>query len=346
MGSNENVQTEDAYLSRVSAANLQPVWRMPGPGNPEPIIPEVPFVWRWDEVMGLLHEAGESVVGVDSGRRALNAKNPALPFGATRTMSAGYQLVLPGEVALTHRHSPAAIRFIVQGGNGHTVVDGEPVLMEDGDLVLTPGSTWHDHRVQGDQPLVWLDGLDAPFVKDLGATFFEDFPDGDLQPITKPEAAGTGRFGAGVLPAGEQSAGLNSPMTVYKWRDTWAALQEMAAYGVSDPLHGTRLEYINPVTGGHVLPTLACYLQLLKSGISTTSFKQTSSTIFCVVKGSGHTIVNGERLDWGERDFFVVPAWSWHEHHVENGSEDAVLFALSDLPIFEPFGLYRQQVAS
>jgi len=48
------------------------------------------------------------------------------------------QLVMPGEVAPTHRHAASALRFVLEGeGTAFTAVDGERTAMRPGDFVLT-----------------------------------------------------------------------------------------------------------------------------------------------------------------------------------------------------------------
>src|SRR5208337_15652 len=83
------------------------------------------------------------------------------------------QIVMPGEIARAHRHSAAALRFIIEGRGGYTIVNGERIPMYPGDLVLTPNWTWHANDT--DQPMIWLDGLDVPLVQMLEANFFEEY---------------------------------------------------------------------------------------------------------------------------------------------------------------------------
>jgi gentisate 1,2-dioxygenase len=328
------------YYERLTNARVAPLWRIPGTTDPEPAADEVPYVWRWRDIGPLLYEAAQVMSpGDDAERRALNAFNPARQFGTTHTLVAGYQLVLPGETAPAHRHTPAAIRFMLEG-SGQTVVDGEPVRMEPGDLVLTPGMTWHDHRQDGDGAMVWLDGLDVPFVRAMRANFYEDFPRGELQPLTRPEGDSGRRYGVGLASAGRRPAPGPSPLLNYKWDTSYSALRDLRGCG-TDPHEAVRLEYVNPLTGGHVLPTMACYLSLLDPAASTAALRHTSSTVFCVVRGSGHSIVGGTRLDWSRNDFFAVPAWTWYTHHA--AGDEVVLFSMCDRPLLEPFGLYREQ---
>ena len=62
-----------------------------------------------------------------------------------------------------------------------------------------------------------------------------------------------------------------------------------------------------------------------------------------VVRGAGATIVNGTRYDWGERDFFVVPPWAWHEHLNGSGKEPAILFHMDDSPAMRALDFYREE---
>lgn len=65
------------------------------------------------------------------------------------------QLLNPGESARPHRHSIAAIRFVLEStGGGKTIVDGNSICMAEGDLILTPGWCWHEHVHEGVEPLI------------------------------------------------------------------------------------------------------------------------------------------------------------------------------------------------
>ncbi|MFE9328850.1 cupin domain-containing protein [Nocardia sp. NPDC052278] len=332
----------DAYYEKLAKHSVTALWTIPDTEFPEPAIEEAAHVWRWTELYELLLEAADVVeLGQDAARRALTARNPKRQFGATHTMGCGYQMVMPGETAPAHRHTIGAIRFVLQGG-GYTTVEGEPILMADKDLVLTPAGTWHDHRNTGDQPLVWLDGLDVPFVRGMRAQFFEEYPGNALQELHLPEGHCLDRYPAGLKPFDEKPSTPHSPMTVYRWVDTLAALERMRDSGIVDAHEGTKMEYINPLTGGHVLPTLACYMQLLTAGVSTEPRRTTSSAVLCVAQGSGHSIIDGKRLDWDEKDFLVVPSWAWAEHHADG---DVAIFSMTDEPMLEPFNLLREERA-
>ncbi len=48
---------------------------------------------------------------------------------ATSTMYAGIQLIMPGETAPAHRHTPSALRFMLEGEGAFTAVGGERTTM-------------------------------------------------------------------------------------------------------------------------------------------------------------------------------------------------------------------------
>ena len=238
------------------------------------------------------------------------------------------QLVKPGERAECHRHTAAALRFVVESdGTGYTNVEGEQMLMEPGDLVLTPNWTWHDHFNCGKKNLVWLDVLDAPLTNHLDATFHENFAEGPSQPIVKPEGYGKQQYGA-IRPRMTNATNAALPYN-YKWRDAERALNEIAASGHRDPHDGVLLEYSHPITGGPTMPTIGCWVQMIPPGESTTPHRHTSSTIYHVVQGAGVTTVgkqkgDGKQLGWGAHDCFFVPSWTWHSirKQIDEGTGD------------------------
>ena len=165
-----------------AAADLKPLWTVIGNIQPEFPQPDaVPHRWAWADLLPLAERAGDLVpVGRGGERRAIALANPGLggqPF-ATPTLWAAIQYLGAGEVAPSHRHAQGAFRFVVRGEAVWTVVNGDPVQMRAGDLLLTPSMHWHGHHHVGDEPMAWLDGLDIPLVKKLDASFFEFGDDG------------------------------------------------------------------------------------------------------------------------------------------------------------------------
>jgi gentisate 1,2-dioxygenase len=339
-------EERQAYYADLERLQLGPLWVvLRRTLTREPPQREVPYLWPWSVVRPQLQRAGELVSAAEAERRVLMFVNPQNParIGATATLYGAMQLILPGEAARAHRHSPSALRFVVEGRGAFTCVDGEKVWMAPGDLVLTPPQVWHDHGNEGNEPVMWLDGLDIPLLLSLQCMFFEEFG-GETQPITMPACRTEKLYGRGLFPSGTTATHLRafSPVWAYRWAEARAGLECLRQSAAPDPWDGHVLRYVNPATGGEILPTIGCRLRLLVAGSQTRAHRHTASSIYHVAEGRGFSVLNGVRFDWVKGDTFAVPLWCWHEHAAP--AEDAVLFELTDEPVLVALGQLREQV--
>lgn len=298
-----------------------------------------PTLWRWQEIYPVLMEAADVVrIGPEAFRR-----NIGLQTGS-RTISMGFQIVLPGESAPAHRHTNTALRFVVEGGGAYTTSNGEPMVMERGDLLIQPNWVWHDHVNDSDRPIIWIDALDGGLVNFLGGSFREYWSEGERQPLTKERGASRRLYGPTRQPKVEYE-GAGVPYH-YKWGESLAALQELAEQGIHDPYDGVLLEYKSPIYGGHTFLTMTCHLQMLLPGQETRFHCHTGTTLYHTVQGRGVTTVDRNEsiaLSWEERDSFSLPSWRWHRHRNLSGTEPAILFSVTDRPVLEMTGLDREE---
>jgi gentisate 1,2-dioxygenase len=187
--------------------------------------------------------------------------------------------------------------------------------------------------------MLWLDVLDAPLVRLLETDFHEPDPR-KRQPVTKPEGYSVSALGP-LRPSWVRAHSVQPPAFVYKWQETEKALSLLGEQP-GDPWDGIVLEYANPLTGGPTLPTMACQIQMLRAGEKTQSHRHTSSTIYHVYRGRGATVIGDNRYEWEEGDSFVVPLWKYH-HHENTSKEPAVFFVMSDKPLMDAIGHYREE---
>jgi gentisate 1,2-dioxygenase len=334
---------ERDFHERMHAAHMYGLWELASQMTRHPEPGAIPYIWKSSLIEAMVRESGE-VVPVGEERRALQLFNPGLAgrWATTNTMIAAVQLLLPGEVARAHRHTPTAIRFIMEGDGAYTSVDGERVYMAPGDLILTPSWSWHDHGNDTGRPVVWLDGLDIPLVQALNAMFFQ-FYDQRQVPLSKPRNASVQLHGhVSLRPTWVKERPLSSPLLLYSWETTSASLTSLR--GVTGDGHdGIALEYTHPQTGGSVLPTMACWIQMLRPRERTRAHRHTGSAVYYVVQGAGETIVDGCRFAWSKGDIVVLPSWALHEHANISAEHDAILFSIQDRPVLEALGLYREE---
>ena len=299
--------------------------------------------WQASDLERLLEKIGAKLKLEAGGqRRTLRLANRGLPFGTTPTLWASIQYILPGEIATAHRHTASALRFIMKGRGADTIVDGERYEMNEGDLVLTPAWTWHDHEHKGDEPMIWLDVLDISLVRSMHATFFEGSEQARQQVLDVPDRSYR-RYGSGIMkPLGDTSTPELNPLLVYEAARAQEALR-LAAELPPDPFNDTALEYLNPITGGSAMPTIGTVLQSLRPGIHTKAHRHTGSMVYYVMKGNGATIVDGTTFEWAAGDFMAIPPWAVHEHINRSDDTAAMLFQVNDIPALRKLGLYREE---
>src|SRR5437762_2265117 len=162
------------YSQALESLSLGPLWTALHQLLPdERTTRAVPHAWPWRAIRPLLHDAARLVPIEQAERRVLVLENPGLKgtYSITSTLYAGLQVILSGEVAPSHHHTPAALRLVVEGEGAYTTVDGIKCVMERGDFIITPPMRWHDHGHEGRTPVVWLDGLDIPLVRAFDASW-------------------------------------------------------------------------------------------------------------------------------------------------------------------------------
>ena len=332
-----------ALYERLDEKNTAPLWEvLETLVTPEPHPACVPALWRYDEVKRLLMEAGRLITATEAERRVLVLENPGLRGASqiTQSLYAGLQLVLPGEVAPRHRHVASALRFVIEGDGAYTAVDGERATMHPGDFILTPSWTFHDHANPSDQPAIWLDGLDLPMVNLFDSSFAEHDPT-DTQSVTRSEGDASARYGANLLPVEYTPTSRSAPVFTYSYARSREALDRVARSGPLDPRHGIKMQYVNPVTGGYPMPTIAAFLQLLPHGFSGEPYRSTDATIFCVAEGRGRSHIGERTFDWGLHDIFVVPSWRPVSHEAQ---DESVLFSFSDRAAQKALGVWREEI--
>jgi len=306
------------FSKDIAALGMKPLWERVM--RLKPGTPAQAAMWRWKDTRPLLMRACELITAGQAERRVLMLENPAMPGTtfATPTLYAGLQAILPGEIAPTHRHTPNALRFIMDGEGAYTAVDGERVAMHPGDFVVTPGWTWHDHGNDGSAPVVWLDGLDTAFANLFGAHFREDAPK-ESRPAPGP-------------------AGVSVTLS-YPYERMRGALEKLAKDGELHPSHGWRLRYIDPATGRDPFPTMAAFMQRLPKGFAGRNGRSTDGAVYCVVEGRGSVDIGSTRHEFAPHDVFVVPSW---EVHRLSAATDCVIFSYSDRAAQEALGFWRE----
>lgn len=270
----------------------------------------VPHRWRYADMRAALHVAGRLVGTEWAERRNLIMANPfpGNDYATVPTLVGAYQMVKAGEQAHSHRHTPNAMRIVLEAAPGtYTVVDGVKVPMEPGDVLLTPNWCYHGHANESAQDAYWIDFLDAPLTAALGPMFFQPHPDK-------------------VEPAGRVEE--RSPMR-FAFSDYRQRLEKSAEAGP-----GVRQLVLGPAT----LVTFDRVAIHLARGASWHQGRSTANQVYTVVQGSGSSRIGGREFTWQRGDMIAAPGWQDQQH---GASADAILVRVSDEPLMRMLGWYH-----
>jgi gentisate 1,2-dioxygenase len=303
-------------------AHLRPLhvgagWNKPVPSLwEEPRKTFIPVHWRYDQAKAALDAAGRLINTELAERRNLILFNPIKgnTYGTTRTLLAAYQMILPGEKARSHRHTPNALRLVVDAEPGaYTIVDGDKIPMVPGDVLLTPNWRWHGHGNESNAPGYWIDFLDTPLIHALEPMFFEPHPE-VYEPIAR------------IAP--------DSPMR-FAWTETVRRLDTVPR--TPGGPYGTQINLGNPA-----MKTIGLSMMRLEPNLQTASHRTTANNIYAVAEGEGESFIDGERFAWSRGDVIAVPAWRTHHH---SASQNSVLLRVTDEPLLKPLDLLREEIA-
>jgi gentisate 1,2-dioxygenase len=333
-----------AYSDALDALSLAPLWTALHALLPnERATPAAAHVWRWRDVRPRVLEAAKLVPMEQAERRVLVLRNPGLggAYAITSSLFAGLQVILPGEAAPSHHHTPAALRLIVEGRGAYTTVEGVKCAMEPGDLIITPPMRWHDHGHEGAEPVIWLDGLDIPLVRHFDAAWASKMRPAQ-PPATPTDPSQDELTAAGLVPRRSRYPRTGFPQVRWPWVTVRAALERLAA--TTPAGQPVSLRYVDPTTGTAPMPTMGAEAHWLRPGERTPCERRTSSAIFHVIEGRGQSRLGDANIAWEKGDTFVAPPWHWTSH--EGREAPACLFSFNDEPALRALGLYQEEAAT
>ncbi|MDK3025892.1 cupin domain-containing protein [Cupriavidus taiwanensis] len=341
----EQTTLSPEYRQQLALAGLTPLWEHLSNALPHgrPAGLTRANLWRYADVRPLLLQAGEQVPVEKAERRVLVLSDPGrgpASMQATGGVYAGIQLILPGETAPTHRHSPSAARVVIEGGGGFTVVNGQVCPMERGDVILTPSGQWHDHGHKGAGPVTWLDVLDLPVFTAVEAAYAEaGTPGCNVEHTMATLQSQLLRDGLAV-PAALRRANPY-PMLRFPWARTRAALLELARHAPEGA--PVELSYVNPETGESCLPILGFTVLLLPGGRPLAPVQRSPGAVFHVIEGQGESTVDGKTFSWSARDTFTAAAFAEITHCADVHGGPACLLRIDDEPLHRKLGFFQER---
>ena len=331
------------YRDELQALNLVPLWpSLRGVLPPGvPARQTRPTCWAYHDIKPLLLQAGELTPIEKAERRVLVLANPGHGLEKMQASAAiylGMQLLLPGEWAPSHRHTPNAVRMVVEGEGAWTTVDGEKCPMQRGDLILTPTGLWHEHGHDGTAPVVWLDVLDLPLVYYMEASYHIN---GDRQ-HTHTGRGDRQHVRAGVAPTRVFERSHKAyPVLRYPWAETRASLLSLAA---DDPaLECVQVTYINPETGHDAENILGFYALMLRPGQSLRLPARSPAQVFHLIEGAVQARIMDSTFRLAEADTCCSPGYEAVTLTNLHAAQPAFVFMADESPLHRKLGVYENR---
>ena len=331
------------YREALTQQNLVPLWPslrgvLP-PTKPQPRTRAT--AWSYQAIKPLLLQAGALTPIEKAERRVLVLANPGHGLDkmqASAAMYLGMQLLLPGEWAPSHRHTPNAVRMIVEGEGAYTTVNGEKCPMRRGDLILTPTGLWHEHGHDGTGPVIWLDVLDLPLVYYMEASYHVDGERQTLQP-----GCGDATYAAGGMVPTKmfERSGKAYPMLRYPWVQARAALVTLAAD--QPALQAVQLTYVNPETGADAQNILGFYALMLRPGQLLTLPVRSPAMVFHVIEGGAEVTVETQSFTLLEADTCCAPGYSAVSLRNASSDQPAFIFIADESPLHRKLGVFENR---
>ena len=331
------------YREALTQQNLVPLWPslrgvLP-PDKPQPRTRAT--AWSYQALKPLLLKAGELTPIEKAERRVLVLANPGHGLEKMQASAAiylGMQLLLPGEWAPSHRHTPNAVRMIVEGEGAYTTVNGEKCPMRRGDLILTPTGLWHEHGHDGTEPVIWLDVLDLPLVYYMEASYHIDGP----RQAVKPGRGDRVYAGGGMVPTPMfERSNKAYPMLRYPWVEARAALETLAAD--QPELESVQLAYVNPETGGDAQNILGFYALMLHPGQTLRLPVRSPAMVFHVIEGGAEVQVEAQSFTLLEADTCCAPGYSAVSLRNRSADQPTFIFIADESPLHRKLGVFENR---
>lgn len=265
--------------------------------------------------------------------------------GVSPSLSLSIIVVRPGETLSLRRDNASRTEFCIRG-SGAAIIGGRRLAFNKFDTWTVPSMCRREYRCEGTEPFVWLSYSNAPMLERL-KIYYSDELDAAPRSAKSQDVGSTNQYirqNAPDYPIGTDGARLrgyeyvvdiepveNRPL-IWPWQDVLPHLSRVEGDGKR-----TIMLLYNPATG-RINGTTKSFFATLTSFPAGKGYpapprghKHSSYACNYHFEGSGHSIVDGEYIDWTAGDFlFSAPSWSEHSHGISK--EGASVLTIQDHP--------------
>ncbi len=266
----------------------------------------------------------------DNGRRATLLIHPSAPNpgqGLTPGVQVCLSVLKPGESTTPVRHNSTQVNFCIRGG-GHTIIDGRTIRFSQFDVWNNPSFAIYQHVNDTKEIQVRLTYSNAALLEMMRIHLIDENPQPRAAPKVPEKPADPRRLSPfGTFPIGDGAMlmpyeilinppSVESPALHWPWATVQQHLDKLAALG--DDYLGRRLYLLyNPKTGrsNGTTPNFFATMTIRPPKVIDRPHRHVSSAINYYFRGSGYSVVDGQRYEWSAGDLMVsAPGWAVHNH--------------------------------
>ena len=296
----------------------------------DPAAAEPPELWpalvvTGEEIDAEIERLAAAPRSTDGRRHSLivhpSATGPGL--GLAPGIRVALEVLEPGCRTAPIRHNSTQLGFCIRG-SGRVAIAGREIHFGPYDVWNHPSWAPYHYCNDGDDLQVRLTYSNAALLEQLGVHVVDESPPEDAAAAPEPRAPA----GFDTVPLGDAGAHLmpyemliNPPSVEsrplhWPWPEVKERLQKLDALG-SEYL-GRRLYLLyNPITGrtNGTTPAFFATMTIRPPGIVDRPHRHTSAAINYYFQGSGHSMVEGRRVEWKAGDLMLsAPGWGVHNH--------------------------------
>ena len=103
--------------------------------------------------------------------------------------------------------------------------------------------------------------------------------------MTRPTGQSYAEYGHSLLPLETDRKRMRLRSSIIRTPGRRETLEAMKLGADPDPYHGWKLVYTNPLNGGHAMPTISTFMQLVPK--AEHNYRSTDATVFTCVEERG-----------------------------------------------------------
>ncbi|WP_197277199.1 hypothetical protein [Sphingomonas profundi] len=282
------------------------------------------------------------------GRRAADIIHPQATepgLGVAPGLGISINVLRPGESVVLPRDNANRVEFAI-GGTGHALIGEQKLPIARWSVWTCPTMIRRQYRNDGDDVMAWLSYSNVPVLEKLGIHYSDAAE--SRPPFTSVNGvSGEVRFRRSTAPDhailedGARFRGyefltdievVENKALVWPFAETEPYLTTVEGDGKR-----TIMLLYNPATGRRngtthsFFATLASWAPGVERLPPARGHKHTSTACNYHFRGSGMSIVDGQRYDWRAGDLMLsAPAWSEHAHGA--GEEGSTVLTIQDHP--------------